>query len=124
MTWLLNLISGGIIGKIGAQINEYREISLKAQNDGERIKADRAANVLQAQKEVMVAESRSNWNIVARVFAGLPLMLFVWKVIVWDKLLGLGVTDALDPKMWNLLYLVYSFYFVNEIANLVTTKKR
>jgi hypothetical protein len=123
MSWLINLISGGLIGKIGKQINEYHATSLKAANESERINANRSANVLQAQKDVLVAEARSQWNVIARVFAGLPLMLFVWKVIVWDKLLSLGVTDALDPKMWNLLYLVYSFYFVNEIANLIAKRK-
>ncbi len=30
-----------------------------------------------------------------------PFIIFAFKVVVWDKVLRLGVTDALDPNFWS-----------------------
>lgn len=126
MGWLFRLISGGVIGQIGEQINKWQEISLQSKNASERIEADRAIAALQARKDVLVAESRDNIalriRVLARMFFGLPLGIFIWKVVVWDKVLGLGVTDGLDTQMWNLMYMVYGFYFASEIAYFMKRK--
>jgi hypothetical protein len=31
--------------------------------------------------------------------------------VVWDKVLGLGTTDALDPSMWGVFQAVIYAYF-------------
>jgi hypothetical protein len=46
-----------------------------------------------------------------RPLFALPFILFTWKVVVWDKLLGWGITDPLDPKMWGVFMLVVGAYF-------------
>lgn len=120
MKWLINLFTGGLVGEISDGINRWQKNSLDAKNQSERIEADRAINMLQARKDILVAESRDAWalrmRVLARFFFGAPLGVFVWKVVVYDKVLGLGVTDDLSADMWKLMYLVYTFYFASEIA--------
>ena len=40
-----------------------------------------------------------------------PFIIFAWKVVIWDKVLGWGTTDALDPNMWNVFLTVVGAYF-------------
>lgn len=115
---ILNFIGGGIVGQIGKELNTAYANRLAAKNSSERIAADKEIAGLEARKEVLVAESRKGWNIAFRAFLALPFGLFVWKVVVWDKLLGLGVTDDLSTDMWKLMAVVYGFYFVYETAAL------
>jgi hypothetical protein len=37
-----------------------------------------------------------------RPLLALPVIIYLWKVIVWDKVLGLGTTDAIggDVGVW------------------------
>lgn len=116
--WIANIIGSGVIGQIGKELNRAYQAKLDAKNQTERIDADKEIASLEVRKAVLVAEARTSWNIIFRGFLALPFALFVWKVIVWDKLLKLGVTDPLDDNMWKLLGIVYGFYFVYETAAL------
>lgn len=115
---ILNFIGGGIVGQIGKELNTAYSNRLKAQNEASRIEADQNIASLEARKSVLVAEARHQWNILFRFILAAPFALFVWKVVVWDKLLGWGATDNLSPELWNLMMVVYGFYFVYETAQL------
>ena len=119
---ILNFLGGGIVGQIGKELNAAYKNKLAAKNNTERVEADKVISTLQARKDVLVAESRSRWNIAFRAFLALPFGLFVWKAVVWDKLLGLGATDDLSADLWNLMMVVYGFYFVYETASLFKRK--
>ena len=89
--FILNLIGGPIIS--GA-INAYKA-KLEAGNTEDRIAADLAAKQLELDKreaevnaQVVIAE-QGNWATrwVRPVWA-LPFVLFTWKIVVWDKMLG------------------------------------
>lgn len=52
----------------------------------------------------------------ARWYTALPRPLFafviyVWKVVVWDKVLGLGTTDALSTEMSQWAMTILAAYF-------------
>ncbi len=115
---ILNFLGGGIIRQIGGQINTAIKTRADATNATERIDADTEIASLQATRDVLKAEARHTWNIIIRAMLAAPFFLFVFKVIVWDKILGLGVTDDLSPDLWNLMMVVYGFYFVYETATL------
>ena len=40
-----------------------------------------------------------------------PFIVFTCKVVVYDKVLGLGTTDALDPNMWGVFQAMTYAYF-------------
>lgn len=114
LSWLL----GGGVAAITKSIREIRKDELDAKNTADRIKAEKEIATLEARRSVLVAEAKSNWNVAFRAFMALPFVVFVWKTVAYDKVLGLGSTDNLSPELWNLMMVVYGFYFVYETAAL------
>jgi hypothetical protein len=50
-----------------------------------------------------------------RVIAAAPFLVYVWKLILWDKIVlaGTGTTDDLSPHLWYLALVVYGFLFLH-----------
>jgi len=115
---LFNFLTGGVIRQIGDQINQAYQAKLAAQNDSDRIEADKVIAELESRKAVLVAESRYQWNIAFRAFLASPFGLYMAKVLVWDKMFGFGSTPDLTSNQWKLAAIVYGFYFVYETAQL------
>jgi hypothetical protein len=73
------------------------------------IEADIAARA-EATK-LLIAEQGHWYTAMIRPLFALPFVVFGLKVVVWDKVLGLGVTDALDPRMWGVFQTIVVSYF-------------
>lgn len=112
--WLGNLL-GGPFAK--AAVDAYRA-RLTSENTSEKIAADLAARELDVEArerematKLMLAEQGRWYTALPRpLFAG-AFIIYVWKVVVWDKVLGLGVTDALggDVAQWAIIVLTAYF---------------
>jgi hypothetical protein len=90
-------------------IDAYKA-KLDAANSHDRIAADLAGQAIAAEIEarksadaVIIAEQGRWYTAVIRPLLAIPVIIFMWKVIVWDKVLGLGTTDALagDVAQWS-----------------------
>jgi hypothetical protein len=95
-TWLASLIGGPVITGL---INAYRA-KLDAANTRDRIVAEFAAKEIEAEIEarkqasaIIIAEQGRWYTAIIRPLLALPIIIYFWKVIVWDKVLGLGSTD-------------------------------
>ena len=102
---LLGSLLGGPI--INGLINGYKA-KLEAGNTSERIAADLAARELAVEQrerevasQVVIAEQGRWYTALPRPLFAFAFILYVWKVVVWDKVLGLGTTDSLSPAMWR-----------------------
>jgi hypothetical protein len=114
MTKLLSWLLGGGLSAIGAQLNTAYKNKLDAKNDGERIEAEKQIAQLEARQAVLIAE-QGNWATrwIRPAFA-LPFILYNFKIIVYDKMLGWGVTDALSEQFWQLQMIVFGAYFLTR----------
>src|SRR4249919_2434407 len=97
-SWLASIIGGPVITGL---INAYKA-KLDAANIQDRIAADLAAKEIEAEiaarKEastIIIAEQGRWYTAVIRPLLAFPLVIYLWKVIVWDKVLGLGTTDPI-----------------------------
>ena len=97
-SWLASLIGGPVVNGL---INAYKA-RLDASNTQDRIAADLAAKEIEAdivaRKEasaVIIAEQGRWYTAIIRPLLAFPIIIYLWKVIVWDKVLGLGATDPL-----------------------------
>lgn len=97
-TWLASFIGGPVITGL---INAYKA-KLDAANTHDRIAADLAAKEIEAEIEarrqasaIIVAEQGRWYTAIIRPLLALPVIIYLWKVIVWDKVLGLGSTDPI-----------------------------
>mgnify|MGYP001562613054 CR=1 FL=1 len=113
-TFIANLIGGPIVKGL---LDAYKaKIDLKSKQDV--LAADLAAKEIegeiaarQVEASIIRQEQGRWWTAIIRPLFALPFIIFIWKVVVWDKVLGLGVTDKIDPNMWNVLLTIIGAYF-------------
>ena len=97
-TWLASLLGGPVVNSL---INAYKA-KLAAENTQDRIAADLAAKEIEAEIEarrqasaIVIAEQGRWYTAIIRPLLAFPIIIYFWKVIVFDKVLGLGSTDPL-----------------------------
>jgi hypothetical protein len=124
-SWLGSLISGPIIG---AAINAYKA-KLAAGNESERLAADLAAKELMLETharelstQVLISEQGRWYTALPRPLFAYAIVIYVWKVVVWDKVFGLGITDPLTGAVGDWAGLIMVAYFggrsVEKIAQI------
>jgi hypothetical protein len=127
--WLGNLL-GGPFAK--AAVDVYRA-KLAAENTSEKIAADIAARELAVEQrerelaaQVLVAEQGRWYTALPRPLFAYAFIIYVWKVVVWDKVLGLGTTDALSGDVAQWAMIVLPAYFggrsIEKVAGILARK--
>lgn len=118
-TILSSLFGGGLTG-IADKIADAYKAKLAAENDVERVAADERIKTLQAQRDVLVAESQSGgiqaW---IRPLFALPFVIYNAKLVVIDKVLGWGTTDPLSDELFQIEMLIIGAYFLTRSAEKV-----
>ena len=112
--WLGNLL-GGPFAK--AAVDAYRA-KLSAENTSEKIAAYLAARELEVERrerelatQVVIAEQGRWYTALPRPLFAFAFIIYVWKVVVFDKVLGWGTTDPLsgDVSQWAMIVLTAYF---------------
>jgi len=117
----LSFLSGPI-SNISKDLKEAYQARLNAQNDSERIAAEERINLLEARKSVILAAQGDPFERFVRIAFAIPFVIYLWKLVMWDKVLEWGVTDDLSQNLWNILFIVLGGYFVDTIVRKVTGK--
>jgi len=117
LAWLGNLL-GGPFAK--AAVAAYRA-KLSAENTSEKVAADLAARELaveQREREVsgqIVVAEQGHWlTALPRPLFAFAFVIYAWKVVVWDKVLGAwthGATDPLSGDVARWAMVVLTAYF-------------
>jgi hypothetical protein len=108
---LINPLAGIAKALAAAQVQRAN-----AQTEQQRIAADERIATLNARRDSILAAQSDPFERWVRIGFALPFILYIWKLVVWDKLLGLGATDALSMDLWNILYIVLGGYFVDTVV--------
>lgn len=112
LSWLANLLGGPFIS---AALNAYKA-KLASDNDASRVAADLAARELSVQAREMEIQSQiriaemGRWYEPDKIMAYAVAIYFA-KLLVWDKVLALGSTDALAGWAATTANLIVAFYF-------------
>lgn len=114
MSWLLSFLSGPLLQSI---VNAYKA-KLEAAGKQDVLATELAVKEIEAEisarqaaKEVIIAEQGRWWTALPRPAFALAFVIYVWKVIVWDKVLGWGTTDPLSGVMNEWAWIVLTAYF-------------
>lgn len=113
---LIAWFASGGIAAIGDQINRWQEIKAKAANDHERLEADKMLANLEASKQVVLQAQRGRYEQFVRIAFAAPFLLYNAKLVLWDKVLGLGATDPLSEHLMYIEGIVLSGYFLHAIV--------
>jgi len=127
--WLGNLL-GGPFAK--AAVDAYRA-KLTAENTSEKIAADLVAREMAVEQrecelsaQLVVSEQGRWYTALPRPLFAFAFIIYVWKVVVWDKVLGLGTTDALSGDMSQWAMIVLTAYFggrsLEKVARILARK--
>lgn len=134
---MLGLILGALnpIEKITTAIVKARADSINATTEQEKIAAQERVSTLQARRDVLIAEAGvSKANLIVRAIFAVPIIVVIWKLLVWDKVIGslvgcsaaprgtcgIFTTDPFDDNQWKIIMIVIGFYFLYEGAIGVT----
>ena len=122
MMWLLGLIDP--ISRVVNGINAARQAEANAKTDRERVAAQERVKTLEAKRDVLVAEAGSLMNGRIRAGFALPFVIYNAKLVLWDKVLGLGSTDPLSAELFQVEIACIGFYFLHDAAATVVRRLR
>lgn len=121
--WLLSFISGPIIKGL---IDAYK-LKLEAAGKQDALAVDLAVKEIEAEiaaraeaAKIVIAEQGRWWTALPRPLFAMAFVIFVWKIVVWDKVLGWGTTDPLDPRMWDAFTIILTAYFGGRTLEKIT----
>jgi len=98
------------IGKIADTIAKVQLEKASAITERAKILANEKISVLEKRRQVLVLDPYG--SLVRFAFAA-PFILYDAKLVVWDKVLGLGSTDSLSIELQTLNAMVLGFYFLH-----------
>ena len=115
LTWLASLITGPILGKA---LDAYKA-KLSAGNDADKIAADLATRELVVQQREIEVQAQYRIAEIGRWYEpdklmGYAVALYVGKLLIYDKVLGLGATDPLVGWIETTANLIVGFYFAKR----------
>jgi hypothetical protein len=118
MTWLLSLITGPVLSAITGPFLEAYKARLSAANQKDAKAVELAVKEIEAEIEsrkqagaIIVAEQGRWYTAIVRPLIVLPFAVYIWKVMIWDIVLGWGSTDAVRGDVANLMMIVIGSYF-------------
>lgn len=109
----------GLINPLGRITDKLVSAYAEKQNavtDQQRIASDERIKALEARRDVILQAQSDPMERWVRIGFALPFILYLWKLVLWDKLLGWGVTDDLSADLWAILYIVLGGYFVDQVV--------
>ncbi|WP_425909058.1 hypothetical protein [Nitrobacter sp. TKz-YC02] len=115
LSWLASLLTGPLLNKA---LDAYKA-KLSAGNDHDRIAADLATRELAVQQRE--AELQTQYRIASLgkwyepdKLMGYAVAVYVGKLLIYDKVLGLGATDPLVGWIETTANLIVGFYFAKR----------
>lgn len=99
------------------QLNSAIQRRDDAKTEATRIAAEADVARIRARME---AQTQGLWSwlpkLIQAMFA-LPFLIYLWKLIIWDKVLGWGVTDPIGTYELQVSAIVIGFYFLTSSIN-------
>lgn len=111
---ILSFIGGPILNSL---VGAYKA-RLEAGNTTERLAVELAAKEIEAEIEsrkqagaIIIAEQGHWYSAIVRPLLVLPFAVYIYKVMIWDIVLGWGSTDAVRGDVAALMMIVIGSYF-------------
>lgn len=119
---IFGLAKSGIdaITSISNAISNEKIAALNATTEQDRIAAQERITALQAQRDVLIEDSKhSNLDVWMRTLIAVGPTAVLLKIFIYDKILGLGSTSiGNSDRIWDVIMVVLGFYFVASTASL------
>ena len=114
MGWLLQLLSGGVLSTITDEIGKWQERKYKAENDKDKLEAEQQIAFLEGRRSVLMEEQKRWYTAWIRPMMALPVVIYMWKIVVWDTVLQWGVTPNPGEFVNWIVITVIGAYFLTR----------
>lgn len=107
------------IKNISRDIADTKIKLAQEQNNEKRIEMEQTVKILELKQETILkaqADPQEKW---IRIGFAFPFIVYIWKLVIFDKVLSLGVTDPLSSQLSEIMFLVLGAYFLREIVKQV-----
>jgi hypothetical protein len=112
-----SLLTGGALGRAFDLLDRF----VPSADEKERLKTELAIEAGRQHVQALAATASFRWwhpqNLIAY-----SISLYVLKIVVWDTVLGLGVTPDPGSHVHWLMMTVVGFYFLNSGLSEVATR--
>src|SRR5215813_7939648 len=102
MDWLIKLLATPVLNAITGPILEGWKAKLASDNAKDKLAVDVTLKEIDAEIEarkqataIIIAEQGRWWTALPRPLMAYIVCVYFGKVLIWDKVLGLGSTDPL-----------------------------
>lgn len=104
-------LTGTAIGALTGPLERAYQAKLNATNDADRLEAEKQIKFYEGQVALAqtAAQNDKPWS--TRELIGKFACIYVFKIVVWDTVLKLGVTPDPGPQVTGIVMLVLGFYF-------------
>ncbi|MCV0384908.1 MAG: hypothetical protein K5821_00520 [Nitrobacter sp.] len=128
LSWLASLLTGPLLNKA---LDGWKA-KLAADNDADRIAADLATRELAVQQRELELQTQYRIASLGRWYEpdklmGYAVAVYVGKLLIYDKVLGLGTTDPLGGWIETTANLIVGFYFAKRgfenVATIIGRRK-
>lgn len=107
---ILSLFLGGPLNNITSSLKEAYVEKLKAETSEAKLEADKTIAHLEVRRDILVAEQQRALTSWIRPALAAPVVAYVWKLVVWDTMLGWGVTpDPGDFVNWIVVTVIGAY---------------
>lgn len=111
---IIGWVAGGALDRIGGHLKDAYIAKKQADSDEQKLEADLRIRQLEAQEEILIAE-QGNWiTRWIRPAIAFPFVAYLWKVVLWDKVLGLGATAPLSTELAEIMMVMIGAYFLTR----------
>lgn len=109
---LLGIVPSAL--KLGDRIADLKIEQVRAGTEAEKIRIGAQVDALELQQQVLIAEQGSAMTRWVRPALMFPIVVFLWKIFIWDKVLGWGVTDNLSDELWWIVTTAVGAYLLTR----------
>jgi hypothetical protein len=114
MIRVLQILTSWLTGDVSKALAKAYADKNNADTEQMRVQADATIRALEIQQE-----SRAQGGLLTswvQTLWAIPFVVYTWKLVMWDKVLGLGSTDALSVSLLQEQALIIGFYFGGSAA--------
>jgi len=128
VNWVLSLLTGGIVEKFTEPLLEAHRLRLAAQNDSERLTAEKQIASLEAARDIAVAEQSDRWSAtrIGRLLIVVPFGVWwtaVFAVSILNPLFGWTLTiDDIPSRFWDIATVLIPAVILGDAGALVARR--
>lgn len=130
-----------MLGQLANNITDLQKMKVKAASDTDLAQINKQLEEAHDRRAIIIAESgnriASFFTAGMRALMAAPIAIFLWKWLVWDKVIGslsrcagkfgdanpdgcaTFITDRLDDNTWWIVLGVCGFYFAYDFARTI-----